>query len=76
MAQWASKTLVLQKKCETIKQFKLTPFQVPEDGGMDGQCGDGNPEGVRLQGLHLRRVQEGERQLPCKELAFKTLLNS
>ena len=30
---------------------------------MDGQRGDGHPEGVRLQGLHLRRVQEGEGQL-------------
>ena len=40
--------------------------QIPEDGGVDGQRGDGHPEGVRLQGLHLRRVQEGERQLPRK----------
>ena len=31
---------------------------------MDGQRGDGDPEGVRQQGLHLRRVQEGEGQLP------------
>ena len=36
-------------------------FQVLQDGGVDGQCGDGHRQGVRQQGLHLRRVQEGER---------------
>ena len=34
---------------------------------MDGQRGDGHPEGVRLQGLHLRRVQAREGQLPREE---------
>ena len=38
--------------------------QIPEDGGVDGQRGDGHPEGVRLQGLHLCRVQKREGQLP------------
>ena len=38
--------------------------QVHQDGGVDGQRRDGDPEGVRQQGLHLGRVQEGEGQLP------------
>lgn len=33
---------------------------VCQDGGVDGQRGDGHPEGVRFKGLHFRRVQEGE----------------
>ena len=35
-------------------------MQVQQDGGVDGQRGDGHPEGVCQQGLHLCRVQEGE----------------
>ncbi len=42
----------------------ILPAQVHEDGGVDGQRGDGHPEGVRQQGLHLGGVQEGEGQLP------------
>ena len=38
--------------------------QVLQDGGVDGQCGDGHSQGLRQQGLHLRRVQEREGQLP------------
>ena len=37
--------------------------QVLQDGRVDGQCGDGNTEGLRLQSLHLRRVQKRKRQL-------------
>ena len=42
---------------------EFLPAQVHEDGGVDGQRGDGHPEGVRQQGLHLGGVQEGEGQL-------------
>ena len=42
--------------------------QVRQDGGVDGQRGDGHPEGLRVQGLHLRRVQEREGQLSRKYL--------
>ena len=47
---------MLNEKCVFVK--------VCQDGGVDGQCGDGHSQGVRQQGLHLRRVQEGEGQLP------------
>ena len=38
--------------------------QVLQDGGVDGQCGDGDTEGLRLQGLHICRIQKRKGQLP------------
>ena len=37
--------------------------QVLQDGRVDGQCRDGNPESLRLQSVHLGRVQKRKRQL-------------
>ena len=42
--------------------------QVCKDGRVDGQRGDGHPEGLRVQGLHLSRIQEREGQLSRKYL--------
>ena len=46
-----------------------------KNDGMDGKCWESDREDHGRQGVHLRRVQEGEGQLPCKKWSLLFLWN-